>query len=259
MPIITLTTDFGIGSPYVAQMKASILLINPQVRIVDITHAIPPQDIVHAARVLAEVTGRFPPASVHVVVVDPGVGTNRNLLFARIGEQNYVAPDNGVLSALVRAAPPSCLISLTNRQYWLDEVSSTFHGRDVMAPVAAHLASGVPPSQLGEELQHLVQLDWPEVHVHPRRIEGSIVLIDSFGNLITDISADHLRASAGKQLLITCGGTQVHGLSVCYQDHSAGTLIALVGSSGHIEIAIVNGNAAKRTGLSEREAVVLTW
>ena len=146
MPIITLTTDFGTGSPYVAAMKGVILSINPAATIVDISHAVPAQDIARGALVLEDTTPWFPADTIHVAVVDPGVGTERAILYARIGPQQYIAPDNGLLSRLMARTPPSLVLRLTEREYWLPEVSHTFHGRDIMAPVAARLSLGLDPA-----------------------------------------------------------------------------------------------------------------
>ena len=149
MPIITLTTDFGTGSPYVAAMKGVILSINPAATIVDISHAVPAQDIARGALVLEDTTPWFPADTIHVAVVDPGVGTQRSILYARIGPQQYIAPDNGLLGRLMARTRPSLVLRLTEREYWLPEVSHTFHGRDIMAPVAARLSLGLDPRRLG--------------------------------------------------------------------------------------------------------------
>src|SRR5208283_4756892 len=149
MPIITLTTDFGTGSPYVATMKGVILSINPAVTIIDISHAIGAQDITRGALVLEDTTPWFPDDTIHVAVVDPGVGTARSLLYARIGAQQYIAPDNGLLGRLMARTAPSMVLRLTEQEHWLPKVSHTFHGRDIMAPVAARLSLGLDPRRLG--------------------------------------------------------------------------------------------------------------
>ena len=196
MSIITLTTDFGTGSPYVAAVKGVVLSINPAVTLVDVTHDVRAQDVRHGALILDDVTGRFPPGTIHVAVVDPGVGTDRKILVAEIGGRHYVAPDNGLLSRLARRTPPSDVRELTESRYWLDSVSATFHGRDVMAPVAAHLSLGLDPEKLGPPLAKLAMLDWPEPVVSSGRIEGEILDVDSFGNLITNIDAELLAQSS---------------------------------------------------------------
>ncbi len=245
MPLITLTTDFGTGSPYVAVMKGVILSLNPAATVVDITHDVPAQDVRFAAVVLDDVADRFPAGTIHVVVVDPGVGTDRALVFARIGRQCFLAPDNGVLSRLARRSPPSKIVRLTEPDYWLHPVSATFHGRDILAPVAARLSLGIDPDHLGVPMDRLVLLDWPEVRQTPGRIEGSVLVVDSFGNLITDITAELLgdvRMAAGARVF--CRRHLVQGISRTYGDACAGAMVALVGSSGRLELAVVGGSAA---------------
>ena len=258
--IITLTTDFGVGSPYVASMKGVILSINPAVHLVDLTHAVPPQDIRHAAQVLAEVTPWFPPRTLHVVVVDPGVGSDRKVVYAEFGQQRYIAPDNGVLSLLARRRPASMIRTLAEPRFWLPRVSATFHGRDIMAPVAARLSLGLEAEQLGPPLERLVELSWPEAHAVPGKIEGCINSIDSFGNLITNISTEKLSGvPTGEQVRITCGDHETFGIFRTYADQPEMTLIALVGSSGNLELAIVGDSAALMLGEKVGAPVVVSW
>jgi S-adenosylmethionine hydrolase len=258
--VITLTTDFGTGSPYVAAMKGVIYSLNPAATVVDISHEIPPQDVRHAAVVLEDLTDLFPPGSIHVVVVDPGVGTERGLVFVRIGRQNYVAPDNGVLSRLARRRAPAKIIRLTEKQYWLHPVSATFHGRDIMAAVAARLSLDLDPDWLGTPQEGLVMLDWPEVRIEPHAISGSVLLVDTFGNLITDITAEMLAGRGETHALrVSCGGRSVEGLSRTYGQQPEGTLVALIGSSGRLELAVVGGSAAAILGVSAGAAVTVAW
>lgn len=245
MSLITLTTDFGTGSPYVAAMKGVILTINPAVTVVDLTHDIRPQDVRHGALILEDVAERFPADTIHVVVVDPGVGTDRAICYARIGQQSYVAPDNGLLSRLARRQTPALLVRVTEPAYWLQPVSATFHGRDIMAPVAAHLSLGLSPARLGPPLERLVDLDWPEPDRRPGQIDGQILMIDSFGNLITNVTVDMLlELPYGERTRVTIREEQIAGIFRTYGDRPAGTLVALVGSSGRLEVAIVGGSAA---------------
>ena len=260
MSIITLTTDFGTGSPYVAAMKGVILSINPAVTLVDITHEIPAQDIRRAAMVLDEVAERFPDETIHVAVVDPGVGTQRALIYARIGRQQYIAPDNGTLSRLAERTAPSKIIQLTKPEYWLQPVSATFHGRDIMAPVAARLSLGLDPEKLGRPLTKLTGLDWPQARVTPARIEGTVLQIDSFGNLLTNITAEMLAGRpTDHRVCIACNIYETWGIYRTYADQPSGTLIALVGSHGRLELAIVGDNAAQRLGIQAGTPVVLAW
>ena len=204
--LITFTTDFGEGSPYVAQMKAAALAIQPAAVFIDITHAVPPQDVRHGAVVLDDVAWRFPPGTIHVCVVDPGVGTVRKIVYACLADQHLVAPDNGVLSLLARRYPPSQIIALESPAYWHADVSATFHGRDIMAPVAAHVSLGVAPRDLGPPLARLAELDWPEVTCRPGGLAGEVILVDHFGNLITNIRRSMLPPHvAPEELTVYCG------------------------------------------------------
>jgi hypothetical protein len=257
---ITLTTDFGVGSHYVAAMKGVILSLHPAAAIVDVTHAVPAQDVRHGAVILEDVAPLFPADSIHVAVVDPGVGTDRAIVYARIGRQNFVAPDNGLLSRLARRTPPSKMLRLDRPEYWRHPVSSTFHGRDIMAPVAARLSLGAPPEAMGTPVGRLVDLAWPEVQLSPRGIVGSVILVDSFGNLITDITAEMLsNYPCNERTRIACGSLETPGIRRTYGDLAPGALAALVGSSGRLELALVGGNAAVRFGIKAGTPVAVRW
>lgn len=249
MPIITLTTDFGVAGPYVAAMKGVILAIDPDVRLVDISHSISPQNVRQAAMVLAGAAPWFPPGTIHLAVVDPGVGADRRIVYAEIGTQRFVCPDNGLLSRATRATRPARINTITNPEYWLPNVSATFHGRDIMAPVAAALSRGVDPDRLGPRQSELFEraLDWPAMAIDPDQIVGSVIWIDDFGNLITDISASMLVGMSGEQQQLTVEilGHTIRGVSRTYGDHPDGTLIALIGSGGQLEIAVAASSAAK--------------
>jgi len=258
--IITLTTDFGAESPYVAAMKGVILSINPDAELVDITHAIGPQNIRQGALVLAEVTPWFPPDTIHVAVVDPGVGSSRKIIYARIGEHHLIAPDNGLVSRLALRAQPSTIITVADPSYWLPVVSATFHGRDIMAPVAARLSLGLDPARLGPRQHEIERLEWTEACVTEKKIEGTVQSIDSFGNLITNIPADALvNVPRGEEVTIVCDEHETHGIFNAYADQPEMTLIALVGSSGHLELAIVGESAAMMLGVRAGTPVKVTW
>jgi S-adenosyl-L-methionine hydrolase (adenosine-forming) len=260
MSIITLTTDFGFNSPYVAAMKGVILSICPSATIVDISHNIPPQNIRHAALVLDEVVDWYPKDTIHVAVVDPGVGTDRALVYARIGEQHFIAPDNGLLSRLAARIPPTQVLRLTNLEYWLPRVSNTFHGRDILAPVAARLALGLNPDQLGEPFEGLASLVWQEACVTPTRIDGSVIEIDTFGNLITNITAAMLVGRpTDRRASIACNIYETWGIYRVYSDQMDGMFIALVGSNDRLELAIVGDNASQRLGVGIGTPVVIAW
>ncbi|MBN1912101.1 MAG: SAM-dependent chlorinase/fluorinase, partial [Pirellulales bacterium] len=258
--LITLTTDFGSGSPYTAVLKGVILTINPRATLVDITHDIPAQDIREGAVVLDDVANRFPEGTVHLAVVDPGVGTERAIVCARIGKRLFVAPDNGLLSRLAAKTPPEWIFRLENPEYRLDPVSTTFHGRDIMAPAAAYLSLGVDPSRFGPPHEALSTLEWPHPVVRHDRVEGVVMRIDSFGNLITNISGDMLagRPTDGRACIV-CNIYETWGVYNAYGEHPFGTLIALVGSNGCLELAIVGESAAERLGIGVGTPVVVAW
>ena len=260
MSIITLTTDFGVGSRYVAAMKGVILSICPTATMVDIAHDVPPQDVRRAALLLDDAAEWFPPETIHVAVVDPGVGADRAIVYARIGSQQFIAPDNGLLSRLAARRPPEMIMRLSDPAYWLQNVSTTFHGRDIMAPVAAHLASGLDPRRLGTPLEQLVMLDWPEPKVQPTRIDGEVIEVDGFGNLITNITAEMLAGRpTDSRASIVCAGHEVRGIHRAYAEQPDGMLAALVGSNGRLELAVVGDNAARRLGVGVGLSVTIRW
>lgn len=259
-PIITLTTDFGEGSRYVAAMKGVILTINSQVRLVDLSHAVPPQDIRTGALVLAETAPYFPEDTIHLAVVDPGVGSDRRIVYARIGSQQFVAPDNGLLSRLAAHERPSKIIGIEERRFWLADVSATFHGRDILAPVAARLSLGLAPDELGPPLDRLTELPWPEVQRVANHIDGEVIEIDSFGNLITNITRDMLKGvPTDESLTVTCEEHQTQGIFKNYSDQPAMTLVALIGSEGQLELAIVEENASIMLGVRAGAPVRVSW
>jgi S-adenosylmethionine hydrolase len=259
-PIIALTTDFGEGSPYVAAMKGVILSIAPDVTLVDVTHSVPHQDVRQGALILDETAERFPPGVIHVVVVDPGVGTARRIVWAEIAGRQYVAPDNGLLGLLARRNHPTRIRTLTEPGWWLAPVSNTFHGRDIMAPVAARLSLGLDPERLGPSQDALVQLDWPEVRIVPGKIQGRVARIDSFGNLVTDIAGTALTdVPRGEGTRVSCGEHETCGIFQKYADQPELTLIALVGSGGHLELAIVGDSAAVMLGVPVGADVTVSW
>ncbi|MCS7015590.1 MAG: SAM-dependent chlorinase/fluorinase, partial [Gemmatales bacterium] len=186
-PIITLTTDFGEDSAYAAALKGSLLRVCPEAHLIDLSHSIPPQDILHAAFFLSEAVPWFPPATLHIIVVDPGVGTGRRLIYAEWQQQRLLAPDNGVCGLLWRRQAPQRILQLQNRQFFHTNVSHTFHGRDILAPVAGHLANGLDPLQLGPAVTDPVPLPFPQPSLEGGRLVGEIVFVDHFGNLLTNI------------------------------------------------------------------------
>ncbi len=258
--LITLTTDFGEGSPYVAEMKAAALSINPTVTLIDVTHAIGAQDLRHGALVLADVAPHFPPETIHIGVVDPGVGTARKIIYAKIGDQRFLAPDNGLLSRVAHNQGVSHVRTVESPEFWRHPVSATFHGRDIMAPVAAHLTLGIKPQQLGPEASGLTLLEWPAVEVATHSLVGSVLMVDHFGNLITNITRamlpEHVVRSA---MQVTCNQHTCQGVVETYGQVEVGTAMALFGSNNRLEIAIANGNAAQTLACGIDDPVQVTW
>jgi S-adenosylmethionine hydrolase len=246
-PIITLTTDFGEESPYVAAMKGVILSVNPEARLLDLCHQIGPQDVRHAAFFLAGAIPYFPSAAVHVVVVDPGVGTERALLYVEIGGQRLLAPDNGCWTRLARnGLVPTRVLRLTESRFWRQPVSPTFHGRDILAPVAGHLSRGVDAAELGPQVSQWVSLPWPLPSIGKKMVRGEVVSTDHFGNLTTNIPAT---AISGEPGILKVGKKKFRrGFRWVrtYGEATPGTLVALIGSSGTMEVAMVQGNAATK-------------
>lgn len=253
---ITLMTDFGLADPYVGVMKGVILSIAPAVSLVDLTHAVPPQDVRRAAFLLAGAIDFFPAGTVHLVVVDPGVGGQRRPIAVKAGRAYFVAPDNGVLSLALARRQAETIIHLTNPDYWLPEVSATFHGRDIFAPVAAHLALGVPISRLGTRIDEFVRLPASEpAHQPDGSIRGQVQHIDRFGNCITNVPSNMLRVDG--PLVVRIAGHSIKGISQTYAAVKPGRLISVIGSSGFLEIAVSNGSAADQLSISVGDTVVI--
>lgn len=260
-PIITLTTDFGLEDPYVAALKGAILTINPQVTIVDISHAVRPQAIEQGAFLLACAWPYFPHNSIHLAVVDPGVGTQRRALVVQTPVATFVGPDNGLLSPAlpdevreaawdheqpvsVRLPAGYRAVSLTNEAYFRQPVSSTFHGRDIFAPVAAHVSLGVPLTELGPPAEEVLALAPFRARRQPDgSLRGRVIHIDVFGNLVTDVRCEDLPA---ERPTVEVAGRRIVGLSLTYQEDAK--ILAVVGSSGHLEIAAPRASAAKLLG-----------
>lgn len=248
MTIVTLTTDFGIGDFGAGLMPGVIWKIAPDARIVTLTHAIPPQDILAAQVILGNTFSYFPDGTVHVAVVDPGVGTQRRAIAARIGSQFFVGPDNGLITPLLEQAEANrwtVEIYHTNRPaYWLPVVSHIFHGRDIFAPVAGHLARGVPLAELGDRINDPVRASIPSPVMVESGWRGQVIQIDHFGNLSVNIQRGHLEGAGALQILIN--NAVIPGLSRTFGDGKPGDLIAMIDSSNRLSICVVNGSAAER-------------
>lgn len=246
MPAITLITDFGLQDGHVGAMKGVMRGIAPQVELCDISHHIPPQDIRHAGFVLVTAYPFWPPDTIHVVVVDPGVGTGRRAVAVRTPRGTFVAPDNGVLSYVLAHDRVVEAVALTNPSYWHHPVSSTFHGRDVFGPAAAYLAKGVPFSELGKAIDPATLVTFA-VLTPQRHADGHITAhvqhIDGFGNCTTDLPGDWVRAAADWQVQVK--GQTIEQVRQTYSDVLEGELVALIDSTGFVAIAVRNGSAAR--------------
>jgi S-adenosylmethionine hydrolase len=274
--IITLTTDFGHEDPYVGIVKGVILSINPDALIVDLSHSIPPQDVLAGAFCLYAGFGSFPIGTMHLAVVDPGVGSDRAMLAIETERGFFIGPDNGLLSWAVKfdetieASPPHATalvrcIELTNRRYWLPNPSTTFHGRDIFAPVAAQLSLGKPLSELGVPRDYMIQLGWPKLGVidsgtysgetaNGKRLVATIIAIDRFGNLITNLPGDAIDWDPA-HTIIEVAGHSISGLSYTY---AGSGLIALLGSADLLEISLPGGNAAHFLGVDRGTTITIS-
>jgi S-adenosylmethionine hydrolase len=257
--IVTLMTDFGTVDGYVAAMKGSLLTVNRQATIVDVTHHIPPQDITEAAFQIATVWSAFPAGTTHLIVVDPGVGGERRAVVVVAGGQVFITPDNGLLTLLAANILPDEVIVLDRPEYFRADVSSTFHGRDIFAPVAGHVSSGaVAPHELGSavEVDSLVRLPWAPIKDHTNQIHAPVVSIDRFGNCRTLIARRHL-AGDPASLYVRCGDVMVRGIHRAYVDVPAGKTLALFGSHGGLEIAVRGGSAAQSWEIRRGDDVIV--
>ncbi|MHC4663799.1 MAG: SAM hydrolase/SAM-dependent halogenase family protein [Planctomycetota bacterium] len=265
--IISLLTDFGSKDVYVGQMKAVIAQLNPSAKVIDLSHDVSPQDVVEAAFLLAGSWRFFPDGTVHIAVVDPGVGSERKIIAAEAGRQYFIAPDNGLLDIVLEDAKAGSarnsgkfrVFSVENPACRLYEASATFHGRDVMAPAAAHLTRGTDMERLGPPLKNPVKLNVPRPAYNGRTgITGEVVFVDGFGNLITNIVKTEIEKRFGskpeKTLNFEIADEKISGLCATYSDGKPGRPMALIGSMGYLEIAVNLGNAAERlsTGKGDR-------
>jgi hypothetical protein len=249
--IVTLTTDFGWRDFYVAAMKGVVLSIHPEALLVDVSHDVPPGDLGEAARTLAQAAPCFPPGTVHAAVVDPGVGTDRRPLAAEAGGQLFVGPDNGLLWPLVAQDPRRRVVHLTEPRFFRRTVSRTFHGRDLFAPVAAHLASGRDPDELGTRIDDPIRFEEEPPREENGALVGEVTRVDRFGNLVTNISRDRLdRFLEGREPRTGAGGLEVRGVQGCYGDVAPGEALALIGSTGCLELSVNGGRASERAAPS---------
>ena len=260
MQIITLTTDFGTHDWFVGTVKGVILGIAPRVQVVDITHDIPGGEIRAAAFALASSCCYFPAKTIHIAVVDPGVGSNRGAIAVQTADYLFVGPDNGVLSWALRQQTVKEVRRLANENFFLRPVSQTFHGRDIFAPVAAHLSKGMPFAKIGPEVKHYLRLPWPKpIRARNGSIRGEIVHIDRFGNAITNIHRADLAAHSGGGGRVFIHDKTVGPLDSYYQAVPLGQTVGLIGSSGYLEIAVNGGEAAQVLKLNLTDEVVVQY
>jgi S-adenosylmethionine hydrolase len=252
MPIVTFTTDFGFHDGYAGAMKGVVLSLAPATTLVDITHGVPPQDVTAGAVALAQAAALFPPGTIHIAVVDPGVGGARADLLVASGGSFFVGPDNGVLSLAARR--PRLIRRIEAAAFQRQPVSPTFHGRDVFAPTAGRLAAGARPEEAGPEVAEMVELAAPPVHRRGGIVEGRVIHVDAFGNLITSLDPAQLPPDAAVEVE---GGEGVFHpvFGRTFSDVEPGALVAYIGSGGQLEIARRDGSAAAHVG-GERGNVV---
>lgn len=265
-PIITLLTDFGLEDAYVAQMKGQILSICPTAQLIDITHAVPAQDIALAALLLAQAVPYFPADTVHLAVVDPGVGTERRIIAvelatrtepgAEVTRQRCVLPDNGLVGRLASRSNVVAVNQVREPRFWRSQISSTFHGRDIMGPVAAHWAAGVDREAFGPRIDDLQPGIWREPTLAGAHISGEIIAIDHFGNAITNVPDAALQNFYSIDVEVKIDGRRLEFQPVrTYGQQPAGASVILSGSHELVELAVVDGNAAERLGLRRGQAV----
>lgn len=251
MKFITLLTDFGISDGYPGVMKGVIYRIAPEVKIIDISHLVRAQDVCEGSLLLSRSAPYFPDGTVHVAVVDPGVGTSRRPVAAQVGAHFFVCPDNGLLTRVLeqaeKSAAPVQIVHLDQPRYWLKEISQVFHGRDIFSPVAAHLVNGVPLAEVGSLVTDPVRLRLPEPVQRLDSVYGEITAIDHFGNLSTNFLPRHLEPY--QHPVVRVSGREIHGLVHTFGDRSPGSLVALIDSDGSLAIAITQGSAARELGV----------
>jgi S-adenosylmethionine hydrolase len=258
-PVIAFLTDFGTKDHYAGAVKGVVLSICPEAACVDITHEIPPHDVMAGALELAAAYKYFPRGTVFLVVVDPGVGSTRRPIAADAGGYCFVAPDNGVLTLVFRETPPRRVVELTDRRYTRPTVSRTFEGRDRFGPAAAWLAKGIELSAFGRTLNDWQTLNVPEPIVTDARMIGEVVRVDRFGNLITNVDRRTFdRFANAEPIEIIAGTASVGKMGLTYADADAGAICALFGSSEHLEIAVNGGSAAERLALARGARITIS-
>ena len=245
-PIITLLTDFGLKDPYVASMRGVILSINPKSVLVDITHQVNSHDIKEGAFILGQAYSHFPKGTIHLSVVDPGVGSARKPILIVTKNYSFVGPDNGLFTIALRRERVKQAVVLTNQKFFRSEISATFHGRDIFAPVAAYVSLGVKPESLGPSIKSWQEISFPDPAMKQRKLVGEIVHVDAFGNLVSNIDRKSLlQFSKGRPLVTKIGKRTMRGLKKAYWEGKKDAPMALIGSGGFLEISLREGSAKK--------------
>ncbi|MGC2622626.1 MAG: SAM-dependent chlorinase/fluorinase [Candidatus Acidiferrales bacterium] len=248
-PIITITTDFGSADSLVGSMKGVILSIQPDAEIVDITHKILPYDLLDAALAIGTAYKFFPPRTIHIVVVDPGVGTERRPVLATAGQHYFVAPDNGVLSMVYQSEESLTVRHITSEHYFLQPVSNTFHGRDIFSPVAAWLSKNGQSLAFGEEITDFVRFTLPKPKPAGNGVKGVVLRTDNFGNLLTNFREEDLpQVLAGSNFKMRVGTAEISRFAQTFGNGGPNEPILILGSSGFFEVAVNRGSAEKTTG-----------
>ena len=262
MPIITLLTDFGIKDGNVGVMKGVIWGICPTAQISDLSHLIGAQNVQEAAHVIGKCAPYFPAATIHVMVVDPGVGTTRRPIAARIGDQFFVCPDNGLITVPLERAEqtgqPVEIVELNRPRYWLPVVSHVFHGRDIFSPCAARLANGTALEELGARIEDPVRLPLPKPEKTKNGWRGEVIHIDHFGNVLSNVRTEHLNDMANEEVIVRLSGVEIKGMVKTFGERANGELIALFGSAGNLIVSVVNGSAAHRLGAKVGDSIEIT-
>ena len=260
MPIITLLTDFGVKDTFIGVMKGVIWSIAPGVQIADLTHEISPQNVLEGALSIAEAVPFFPAGTEHICVVDPGVGTARRPMAAFIDGQYFVGPDNGLFSLLIDKGKdlttPPVYIELNKPRFWLPQVSRSFHGRDIFAPMAAYLASGMSIEEMGDPFENPTCISIPAPIKTAEGWQGQIMKVDHFGNLVTNLTQQQLPASGG--VILHVGTTAITDFVTTFGTRPQGSLVSMIDSSGHLAISVVNGSAKELLGVITGESVKIT-
>ncbi len=256
--IITLTTDFGTDDVFVGVMKGVIAGIAPAARVIDLTHGVPPQAVEIGALLLRLALPYFPLGAIHVAVVDPGVGSARRPLCIETERGFLIGPDNGLLAPAAERAGIRRIVECSNRALWLPTVGATFHGRDVFAPLAAHLAAGTPIEEIGREAPPLVALELPAARRAGEALHGEVIHVDRFGNLITNVTVDDIAGFPAPALSVSIGGVALVGLVSSYAAVPVGAPLALINSWRLLEVAVRNGSARERFGGRRGASVIVT-